>query len=34
MPLPVAAGRNGGNAAADAIQQEFEKQGLHTVVAT
>ena len=33
MLLPVAVGGNGGNAAADAIQQECEKQGVHTLVA-
>jgi len=34
MPLPVAVGGTGGKAAADAIQQECEKQGAHTVLAT
>lgn len=31
--VPVAVGGNGGNAAADAIQEECEKQGVHTLVA-
>ena len=30
---PVAVGGNGGNAAASAIQEECEKQGVHTIVA-
>ena len=31
--VPLAVGGNGGNAAANAIQEECEKQGVHTVVA-
>ena len=31
--VPDAVGGNGGNAAADAIQEECEKQGVHTIVA-
>ncbi len=31
--MPDAVGGNGGNAAADAIQEECEKQGVHTIVA-
>ena len=33
VKLPGAVGGNGGNAAANAIQEECERQGVHTIVA-